>query len=214
MHCDDSPADSSGLWSAKDHLIHLSHWRDYAATLLDAVRTGVTDALPPPEDEDTINANVYATNKDRPAAEIRRDAVASWDRLEAAIAACSEEDLAKPHPRDSSRPVWPAIPGNGHAHLAQHLMFRGLDEGDEQRAEGAQLWCHDVDMATFADPVPRAFSDYNLACFYAIVGRAPEAARLLGKSFAAAPELKKVAARDRDLDGIRDSREVRALLTT
>ncbi len=172
----------------------------------------MTDALPAPEDEDTINANVYAANKDRTAAEIRRDAAASWDRLEAAIAACSEQDLVKPHPRDTSRPVWPAIPGNGHAHLAQHLMFRGLDEGDQRRAEEAQLWCHDVDMETFADPVPRAFSDYNLACFYAIVGRAPEAAQLLRKSLAAAPELKKVAARDHDLDRIRDSEELRALL--
>ena len=174
----------------------------------------MTDALPPPEDEDTINANVYAANKDRTAAEIRRDAAASWDRLEAAIAACSEEELAKPHPRDSSRPVWPAIPGNGHGHLAQHLMFRSLDEGNQKRAEEAQLWCHGVDMAAFAEPLPRAFADYNLACFYAIVGRAPEAVRLLGKSFAAAPELKKVAARDRDLDRIRDSEELRALLAT
>ena len=90
-------------------------------------------------------------------------------------------------------------------------MFRSLDEGDQKRAEEAQLWCHDVDMAAFSDPMPRAFADYNLACFYAIVGRAPEAAQLLRKSFAAAPELKKVAAHDRDLDRIRDSEELREL---
>ena len=157
---------------------------------------------------------MYAANKDRSAADIGRDAAASWDRLEAAVAACSEHDLAKPHPRDSSRPVWLSVPGNGHGHLAQHLTFQSLDEGDQARAEEAQVWSHDVDMAAFSEPVPRAFSDYNLACFYAIVGRASEAADLLRKSFAAAAELKNVAERDRDLDRIRDTAALKELLAT
>lgn len=93
-------------------------------------------------------------------------------------------------------------------------MFRSLDEGDERLAEEAQVWCHDVDLATFSDPVPRAFADYNLACFYARVGRAGEAAELLRRSFEAAPELKAVAARDHDLDPVRENEVIKVVLSS
>ena len=212
--CDDTPADPSGRWSAKDHVVHLSHWRNYAAHVLDAARTGATDTLPAPEEEDVTNAKVYEANKDREAAEVKREAEASWRRLRDAIAACSEEELALPHPRHPAVPVWQTVPGNGHGHLAQHLMFRSLDENDEPRAEEAQVWCHDVDLAAFYDPLPRAYSDYSLACFYARVGRAPEAASLLGESFAAAPELREIAAQDHDLDRIRDAAAFKELFAT
>jgi len=212
QQCDDSPADPGGRWSAKDHLIHLSSWRDYAASLLDAVRTGTTDRLPPPEDEDATNAKLYAANKDRSAADIVREAAASWDRLEAAIRECSEDDLTAPHPRSPEAQVWQTVPGNGHGHVAQHLMFRHLDAGDVNGAEEVQIWCHDVDFQAFADAKPRAFADYNLACFYARIGREEMAANLLRHSFEGAPGLKALAGRDPDLDPIRDSKPIQELL--
>lgn len=159
-----------------------------------------------------INEKVYAANKDRSAADVKHEAAASWDRLEAAIEACSEQVLTGPHPRNARLPVWQTVPANGHGHLAEHLRFKHLDEGDEAEAEAAQVWAHDVDFAAFSDPRPRAYSDYNLACFYGVVGRGDRAAELLKRSFEGAPELVEVARRDSDFDRVRNSDQVRELL--
>src|SRR5260370_27976171 len=94
---DDSPPTEPGLWTVKDHLAHLTWWRMYAAEVLDAVRTG--SELPDVADDDDVqNAKIYAANKDRSAEAIKTDARASYDRLEAAIAAISQENLNKPPP--------------------------------------------------------------------------------------------------------------------
>jgi hypothetical protein len=210
--CDDTPADPAGRWSAKDHLVHLTAWRDYAASVLDATRTGSGDQLPQSEDVDAFNARVYEANKDRAAADVTEEAQASWDRLEAAVEACTEEDLARPHPRNRDLKVWATVPANGHGHVAEHLTFRLLDDGDDKAAEAVRLWAHDVDYAAFPEPNPRAYSDYNLACFFGKVGRADRAAALLRGAFKAAPELEPIARRDTDFDGIRNSPEMRELL--
>src|SRR5258706_8926201 len=94
---DDSPPAEPGLWTVKDHLAHLTWWRMYTAEVLDAVRTG--SELPDGADDDDVqNAKIYAANKHRSAEAIKTDARASYDRLEAGIAAISEEDLLKAHP--------------------------------------------------------------------------------------------------------------------
>src|SRR5258706_15083602 len=94
---DDSPPAEPGLWTVKDHLAHLTWWRMYAAEVLDAVRTG--SELPDVADDDDVqNAKIYAAHKDRSAEAIKTAAPASYDRLDAAIRAITDEDLIKPQP--------------------------------------------------------------------------------------------------------------------
>ena len=38
--CDDTPAGVDGRWTAKDHVAHLSAWREHAARVLDAALRG------------------------------------------------------------------------------------------------------------------------------------------------------------------------------
>src|ERR1700737_4334242 len=96
--CDDSPPPEPGVWTAKDHLAHLAAWRIYAADVLDAGRTGGQAPLMAHE-IDATNARIYADNRDKGADQVKADARSSYETLEAAIAACSEQDLLKPHPR-------------------------------------------------------------------------------------------------------------------
>ncbi len=201
---DDSPPPEPGLWTVKDHLAHLTWWRVYAAEVLNAVRTG--SKLPDVEDDDDVqNAQIYAANKDRTADAIKTDSQASYDQLEAAIAASSEEDLLNPHPRYPSEALlWQLVPGNGHYHLGQHLMFWHLEQGDEEAAEVAQQWVYDLDRAEFPDPKSVASSTYNMGCFYARVGRDDEALHWLKHAFDLNPDLKKTARTDSDLVRIRN----------
>jgi len=207
--CVDAPPDASGRWSAKDHLAHLAWWRDRTARLLEAVRTGAEP--PPPVDDDTQNAIIYRDYRDRPAAEIVAEARRSWDRIAAAIEACSEDDLMRPHPHVKERNLLDSGPANG-GHLGIHLMFWYLESRDEASAEAAMRWAYGLEIAAAADSRAGAYASYNLACFYGLVGRAGPAVPLLGASFKGAPELLDLARKDPDLDRIRSDKEVMALL--
>ena len=208
--CVDAPADPEGRWSAKDHLAHLAWWRRRSARVLEAVRT---EGEPPgrPPDEADQNAIIYAETKDRSAAEVLRDARETWSALEAAIEASNEEDLARPHPNAPGSPVWETVPGLG-GHLGVHLMFWFMDSGDAPRAESAAKWGYELECSLLPEPVKHADASYNLACFYARVGRVEEALPLLRESFQVNPELIELARTDPDLDRIRGEAALQVLL--
>jgi hypothetical protein len=176
---------------------------------VEAVRTG--GEPPPAVEDDTQNAILYEAYRDRPADEIRAEARQSWERVAAAIEACSEDDLLRPHPYVKGRSLLDSGPGNG-GHLGIHLMFWYLESGDETSAEAAMRWAYELETAAAADARARAFASYNLACFYGRVGRAGPAVALLRTSFDGAPELLDLARKDSDLDPIRGSTEVAPLL--
>ena len=207
--CDDLRPDPV-RWTAKDHLAHLSHWRRYAAQVLTAVRTGTP--APKVDDEDGLNAEVQAANRDRPAERVKEDARSSYTELARAVDDCSDEDLLKPRPGRETDSAWEVVPGNGHQHLGEHLGFWYEAQGDDRAAEQAQLWTFEVHEATFTDPKRRAFGAYNLGCYYARHGRAHEALPHLKSSFELHPELKDWARTDKDLDRVRDDPELNAIL--
>ena len=207
--CDDSQPSEPGLWTLKDHLIHLAHWRHHAGDVLNSARTG---AKPPPQETiDEVNAGVYAANRDRLASEVKDDARASYAGLRQAIEACTEEQLLGPRPeRDGA--LWQTVTGDGHAHTAQHLTFWLQSIGDVQGAEEAQVWAHDLHVAAFSEPEQQASAEYNLGCYYATQGRAAEAIPLIAKGIELQPTLREWARTDPDLDSIRDHPDVARLL--
>ena len=207
----DEPADPAGRYHAKDHLAHMAWWRARSADLIEAVRTG--DQPPPSVESEVQNAVTYEENRDRAADGVKRDARASWEELTEAILACSEEDLLKPHPHAAGSALWGIVPSDA-GHLGVHLMFLHLDAGDEERAASAARWGYEVETSFFEKPADRADATYNLACFYARVGRSEDALPLLRQSFEAKPALIDLARRDPDLDSIRDDPRLKELLAT
>jgi hypothetical protein len=188
----------------------MAWWRLRNAQMLDGVRTG--GEFPAPVEDDAQNDVIYEMSRDRPAAAIRAEAGASWDRLIEAVEACSEADLMKPYPYGEGRALWESVPGHGHEHLAAHLMFWYLESGDEVSAEEAQVWVRDLENATAASELQRAHATYNLACFYGRVGRAAVALPLLRESLKGDPGLVALARTDPDLEPIRRDQEVAELL--
>ena len=177
--------------------------------VIDAARTG--GEQPATVEQDARNAQTYEENRDRSAADIKAEAHASWERLAHAVEACSEEELAMPHPGQPEMPLWDTVSG-GYAHLGNHLMFWHMDSHNRKAAESAATWAWEVDGSIFATPKSRAYADYNLACFYGRVGRLDKAVPLLLQSFDVVPELVDNARTDPDLDRIRDDPRVMKLL--
>lgn len=167
--------------------------------------------MPPAVDETERNTLTYLENKDLSAAEIRAKARASWERLERAVEACSEEDLAMPHQVRPELPLWDSVSGN-YAHLGNHLMFWHMDSHREKAAESAAMWAFEVDSKIFGTPKTRAYAAYNLACFYARAGNLDQALPLLRQGFEGAPNLVDYARTDPDLEQVRDDPSVRKLL--
>ncbi len=209
--CDDTPAEVDGRWTAKDHVAHLSAWREHAARVLDAALRGedqVEDF-----DIDAQNARIHATYRDKSARDVLATAHASYDQLLAAIDATTETVLQRER-KGRAGPVWRVVPGNGHAHVGQHVSQWQLEHGDEDAAGQTAQWVHGLDLL-FTDEQSQAVADYNLACFYARTGRAEEAIPLLRASLEKGDaSLTEWAREDADLKGIRDRPEVRALLST
>ncbi|HLZ95409.1 MAG TPA: DinB family protein [Candidatus Dormibacteraeota bacterium] len=210
--CEDEPADPDGRWRAKDQLAHLAWWRARSARVLEAARTGGDPPPRPAGDTDEVqNAAIYAETKDLPAADVKRSAEDSWSALEAALEASGEADLAKPHPHEAGAQVWEVVPGMG-GHLGVHLMFWFMDGGDSVRAEAAARWGYEFECGLLPEGEKRADASYNLACFFARVGRVDEAVPLLRESFRFRPALVEWARQDPDLAGIRDHPDLAPLL--
>jgi tetratricopeptide (TPR) repeat protein len=207
--CVDEPARTDGGWTAKDQLAHLVYWRLRNARLLEAVRSGGN--LPSPVDDDEQNAIVYAENRDRPAADIKKDASASWTAMASFLESCDEGDLLKPHPYAPEYRLWETVAGDVD-HLAAHFASFYLERGEAGRAEAAQRWAYGLARDAFGEPAPRADSAYNLGCFFARTGRAEEAVAMFRESFEAKPALKDHARQDPDLDSLRSHPELIRLL--
>jgi tetratricopeptide (TPR) repeat protein len=210
-HVTDAPPDPPGRWTAKDQLAHLAMWRQYAADEIDAVRTGEPGPIAS-NDDDIENAKTYEKTHREPAASIRQSGMSSWDRLTAAVEACSDADLAKPRLRRANQALWQNVPNNTYYHLAEHLAYWHIDEGDEAAAEAAAKWGHDLAISTFPDDRTRGVAAYNLGCFYAKRCQAAAAVPQLRKAIELRPDLREVARQDRDLDPIRSTPGLTALL--
>lgn len=97
----DTPG-SSGDWTLKDEIAHLTGWRLLTAARLEAGLRGGEPAIPWPaglseeDNTDAINRWFYETNRDRPAADVVRESGETFDRVERAIAALPEDDLLQP----------------------------------------------------------------------------------------------------------------------
>lgn len=178
--------------------------------MLEVSRTG-GEAPPGSNDDTATNAVVYEQTKDRPAAEIIREADRSWSALRGALDASGEADLVRPHPQNPAAQVWESIPGMG-GHLGAHLMSWFMDAGDVARAEAAARWAYAFECSMLPEGPKQADAAYNLACFYARAGRVEDALPLLRESTRDNAELAAWAQKDKDLDGIRDDPRVRELL--
>jgi tetratricopeptide (TPR) repeat protein len=201
--CDDAPPVRPDVWTVRDHLAHVAHYCEYAAAVLDAVRTGVPAPADAEADLDERNARICAENRGLSAAEAVERAHASYGVLVRAVERCSDDDLLKPRSPGADVPVWRLVPGCAWGHIGQHLAHWHLYRGEPEAAERAARRVHEIEMASVDDPRQRAAATYNLGCFYATAGRPDEAVPLIREALAHAPDLCEWAQQDPDLVSVR-----------
>ncbi len=210
--CDDAPPSEPGRWTAKDNVAHLNTWREHAVRILDAMRAGTPLEGPLQDrDIDESNAEIYEAHRADSTASVRAAHDATYAALIAAVAAFTDEELRRERPGNGGA-VWRIVPGNGHAHVAQHLSYWYVEHGDAPAAEAAAIWAHTLEIDLFPDVEDRVVADFNLACFYARNRHVDEALPLISSALRAQPDLRAWAAIDPDLEPIRDDPRVQSLL--
>ena len=126
-------------WSIKDILVHLTTWQGRSSSILEAAQCGKVPRPDPPihndEEMNAFNDGVFAANRSRPLAEVRRDFQAMYQRFHASVAALSENDLFE-EARFSwmdGRPLWHNVAGNGFGHYQEHEPFIAALLAQQQR---------------------------------------------------------------------------------
>ena len=118
----------TGDWTFKDTVAHLNGWRERTVARLEAARGGTADAPQPwpaefdeetDEGVDRINDWFYERSKARSLGEVLGESRQQFERLEAAVAALSEEELFDRHryPWTDGEPLGPAVLGGSFGHL-------------------------------------------------------------------------------------------------
>jgi hypothetical protein len=192
----DAPGPDGG-WSPKDHLAHLSAWRNRQATKMAALREGRPEPTWPAEGLDETNAIFYAERADWPWAQVEADADATTDALVGEVEAASDAAL-----RDQK--VLGPIMGDGPEHDLGHLGPIASSVGLEDRVLAlAGMTRAMIDDGGWPDS-SAAYARYNLACFHALGGRLDDARALLRQALPADESLRTLAPNDDDLIALRD----------
>ena len=123
------PTDAAG-WTAKDHVIHLAVWEDSVNAIFTGQNQMRSMGVDDPEawekgDWDTLNAVIYAQNKNLSLAEVRRRFRDVHERLLALVQSLTDEDLQRPYNSylpdlPDTYPVINPLVGNTSHHYAEH----------------------------------------------------------------------------------------------
>src|SRR5690349_20732020 len=99
-------------WTFKDIVVHLTNWWRRRVAVMAEVRRGAAPTPHPSEDHvPVINDWVYYINRDRPLADVLRDARSVWQAIEAAAEGFSEQELMEEgrYPGLEGQALGPAI---------------------------------------------------------------------------------------------------------
>jgi hypothetical protein len=91
----------AGNWSIKDILAHLTNWRRRTVARFHAALRHESSFSPPwpsnLDEDDEINAWIYATNRDRPLSDVLEESHAVFEQLVATLSAFPEVELFEPN---------------------------------------------------------------------------------------------------------------------
>lgn len=191
-------------WSAKDHVAHMTFWRQRLVTRLQAMLR--QEVQPTSENFEQINPIIFEEQRYRTWSDILSES----DRVHASLIALTEqltdENLTTFNRFDwlqDGAPLYTAFMGNCYEHIQQHLAQYLLDRHDLERAvETYEVWSNRVIEAEVPETL-KGYMSYNLACFYATHMRLEQAAPVLQQAFTLYPATREFARTDPDLVALR-----------
>ncbi|HLV98721.1 MAG TPA: ClbS/DfsB family four-helix bundle protein [Ktedonobacterales bacterium] len=193
-----------GCWSAKDHVAHLTFWRQRLALRLQAILQNA----PQPEafNFEQLNPLIFEEHRARPWSAILPESDQAYADLIALTAHLTEEDLTTWGRFDwmeEGLPLYIAFMGNCYEHTQVHLAQYLLDRHEPARAlEVYEVWVRRVVEASVPDLL-KGYVFYNLACFYATHSELEKAGPALQQAFTLYPASREFALTDPDLVALR-----------
>jgi len=130
------------------------------------------------------------------------------------VAALADDDLVDPsrHPWLNGRPLWLQIVVRGFWHPAGHVADYYLGHGEQARAVALQQHMLAATRYLDAPTSVAGMAAYSLACAQAVAGSTEDAARTLAEAIALNPDVRANADRDPDLESLRGSGQLTAIL--
>lgn len=191
-------------WSAKDHVAHLTFWRQRLVLKLQAHLH--QELQPKSEDFEQVNPIVFTENRYRLWSDILAESDHVYANLIALTEQLTEEDLITFNRFDwmhNGEPLYTSLMGNCYEHTQIHLSYYLVDRHEFERAiDTYEVWADKIIKAEVPDPL-KGNTLYNLACFYATHDRLEAAVPALHQAFMLHPVLREFARTDSDLVALR-----------
>jgi tetratricopeptide (TPR) repeat protein len=188
------------FWSAKDHVAHMTFWRQRLALKLQSIIR--EEPLPEVQDFEQLNPLIFEEQRDRPWSAILTESDQAYADLIALTEQLTEEDLTASGRFDwidDGMPLHTSFMGNCYEHTQIHLAQYLLDRSENAGAlKIYEIWTSRVIEAVVPDTL-KGYMLYNLACFYATHGQLEKAQPTLQQALILYPLLGEFALTDPDL---------------
>ena len=206
-----SKSGSFETWASKDGLAHVAEWLDVDVKRLGS--DGVIEAIPEESIEER-NKAIFDKHASKSWDEVMRFVDKTFRAATDLVSRMTDADLEREREFSdgSKRPPWRMIAGHALMHTVPHLGLicsrTGLSELPTKMEEDAAR----VLLELPADAEFHATVKYNLACRYALDGRAEDAVSLLRESLPVSDRLCAWAPKDEDLVSLRERADFKALV--
>lgn len=188
------------FWSAKDHVAHMTFWRQRLALKLKSLIR--EEPQPEIQDFEQLNPLIFEEQRYRLWSDILTESDQAYAGLIALTNQLTEEDLTTSgrfNWIDDGMPLYSSFMGNCYEHTQIHLAQYLLDRGENVVAlETYEIWSSRVVEAVIPDTL-KGYMLYNLACFYATHEQLEKARPTLQQALILYPRLKEFALTDPDL---------------
>jgi hypothetical protein len=199
-------------WAAAPTVAHNTEFKAQQAERVTAVLTG---SVPPTFDDiDHRSPAVYRRYAGASAAAVAAESRQVTASLIDGLGALADEDLADPsrHPWLNGRPLWLQLIVRGFWHPTGHVADCYLRHRQPHRAVALQEHALATTRYLGAPNPVAGMAAYSLACAQAGSGRTEDAARTLAEAITLNPDVRANADHDPDLEPLRISGRLTAIL--
>ena len=199
-------------WAAVPTVAHNTEFKAQQTERITAVLTG---CAPPAFGEiDHRSAAVYGRYAARAAVAAMGESRQVTASILDGVGALADDDLVDPsrHPWLNGRPLWLQLIVRGFWHPTGHVADYYLRHRQEGRAVALQEHMLATTRYLGAPDQVTGMAAYSLACAQAASGRTEDAVRTLSEALTLNPDVRANASRDPDLESLRGSGRLGALL--
>ena len=195
---------SPDCWSAKDHVAHMTFWRQHLMLRLQAIIR--KEPQPEAQNFEQLNPLIFEEQRHRPWSSILSESDQVYADLIALTAQLTEEDLTdwgRFDWIDDGMPLYTSFMGNCYEHTQIHLAQYLLDRHEDARALAIyEAWAKRVIEAGVPATL-KGYILYNLSCFYATHNQLEKTRPILQQALTLCPTFREFALSDPDLAALR-----------